>query len=394
MVALGIVTPVLPKLIIEFEQGDMARAAMLVGVFATLWAAMQFVFSPVIGSLSDRFGRRKTILLSNFGLGLDYFLMAWAPTLGWLFVGRVISGITSASYATAFAYIADVTPPRERAGRFGLLGRRVRPGLRHRSRGGRHARRHRPAPAVLDRGRAQHRECRLRLFHPPRIAAPGKSPRLRLAAREPVGSLILLRSHPELFGFAVALFVMYIAHESLPNLFVLYTDYLFRWDPATVGFALAAVGVSSTLVSAGLVRPAVARFGERRTLTAGLLFGVVGFLLFAVAWHPAVLILGIGFVSLWGLAGPSLQGLMSRRVGPTEQGQLQGAMSGIRGITGMIGPFLFTQVFATAIGLTGMRLAGIPYAVAAALLLVALAIAMRVRRLHGNAAPSADGAPL
>ena len=122
MMAVGITAPVLPKLIIEFRAGDVASAAMWVGVFATLWAAMQFIFSPIIGAASDRFGRRPVILLSNFGLGLDYLLMAMAPTLGWLLVGRVISGITSASYPTAGAYIADVTPPADRAGKFGMLG--------------------------------------------------------------------------------------------------------------------------------------------------------------------------------------------------------------------------------------------------------------------------------
>lgn len=378
MMAVGITVPVLPKLIIEFEQGDVARAAWFVGAFATLWAAMQFIFSPIIGALSDRFGRRKVILLSNLGLGLDYMLMAVAPTLGWLFVGRLISGITSASYPTAGAYIADVTPPAERAGKFGMLGAAFGLGFI-------------VGPAVG--GLLGSIDLRLPFwvaaglslantaygyFILPESLPPGRRKPFSLKNAHVFGSFRLLRSHPELFGLASALFVMGLAHEALPNTFVLYADQRYGWSESQVGLALAGIGISSVIVSMLLVKPLVHRLGERRAALFGLSCGIGGFVTFGLAPMGSVFLIGIALVALWGVANPSFQSLMSRRIDASEQGQLQGALGSIRAVTGMVGPLVFTQVFAAAVNRGGAQVLGAPFLLSAVLLLLTLVIGWRV----------------
>jgi DHA1 family tetracycline resistance protein-like MFS transporter len=384
MLALGIIIPVLPKLILGLEDGNMASAISITGVFATSWAAMQFFFSPVLGSLSDRFGRRPVILLSNFGLGFDYLMMALAPNLLWLFIGRLISGVTSASYSTAGAYIADVTAPENRAAKFGLLGAAFGLGFVI-------------GPAVG--GLLGNIDLRLPFWVAGILSLanaaygyfilPESLPAERRAhfdwrKANPLGSFNLLRSHPTLLGLTAVALLYLMAHESLPSVFVLYTDYRYHWDSRTVGLVLATIGICSTLVAALLIRPAVAKFGEQRTLPIGLMFGCVGFAMYALAPTSLLFILAIPIFSIWGLAGPSMQALMSRHVGPSAQGQLQGAFSSLRGITGMIGPLIFTQTFAWAVSIDHrVNLPGAPYLLAMLFLLgslILLAI-LRLRKL-------------
>lgn len=378
MMAVGIIAPVLPKLIIEFQGGDVASAAWYVGLFATIWAAMQFLFLPLIGAASDRFGRRPVILLSNLGLGLDYLLMAVAPTLGWLLIGRLVSGITSASYPTAGAYIADVTPPGERAGRFGMLGAAFGLGFI-------------VGPAVG--GLLGGIDLRLPFWVAAGLSLantaygffilPESLPRERrkpfsLRGASVMGALRLLRSHPELSGLAAAMFMMGLAHEALPNTFVLYTDQRYGWNESQVGLVLALIGVASVVVSMLLVKPLVRRLGERRAALTGLLCGVSGFLCFAFAPGGGLFLIGIGLMALLGIANPSFQSLMSRRISPAEQGQLQGALGSIRALTGMLGPMLFTQVFAAAVRLGDRQTLGAAFVLSAILLVVAVFIGLRV----------------
>ena len=378
MMAVGITVPVLPKLIINFQHGDVARAAWFVGAFATLWAAMQFLFSPIIGVASDRFGRRPVILLSNLGLGLDYILMAMAPSLGWLFIGRVISGITSASYPTAGAYIADVTTPAERAGKFGMLGAAfglgfiVGPAV-----GGVLGGIDLRLPFWVASGLSL-ANAAYGFFILPESLPPEKRKPFHLRNAHVFGSFKLLRSHPELFGLASALFVMGLAHEALPNTFVLYADQRYGWNETDVGLALAVIGVASVVVSMLLVRPLVRRLGERRAALFGLTCGIGGFLTFGLAPSGGIFLMGIALVALWGVANPSFQSLMSRRIDPSEQGQLQGALGSIRAVTGMLGPLVFTQVFAAAVQHGGQPLLGAPFLLSALLLMVTLFIGARV----------------
>jgi DHA1 family tetracycline resistance protein-like MFS transporter len=381
MLALGMIVPVLPKLVLAFEGGDTANAARIYGLFGTVWALMQFVFSPVLGALSDRFGRRPVILLSTLGLGLDYLLMAWAPTLAWLLVGRVVSGITAATFATAGAYIADVTPPERRAGAFGMLGAAFGVGFVL-------------GPAFG--GLLGHVDPRLPfqvagcfslvnvlygLVVLPESLPPERRAPFVWRRANPLGALRLLRSHPTLFGLASASFLGYVAHEVLPSAFVLYTSGRFGWDDRAMGLFLAAVGAGGLVVSGGLVRPIVARWGERRALLAGLVSGALAFTVYGLAPTSVLLCVGLPLQSLWGIANPASQGLMSRHVDPTEQGQLQGAAASLRGIAGLIGPGLFTQTFALAVGSGAeLRLPGAPFVLAAGLLAAAFAIARQATR--------------
>ncbi len=379
MLALGVIVPVLPNLILEFEGGDTASAARIVGVFATVWALMQFVFSPVLGALSDRYGRRRVILISNFGLGCNYVLMAVAPNLAWLFVGRLVSGVTAASMSTAYAYIADVTPPERRAAGFGLLGAAtglgfvLGPALGGLL-GGIDLRLPFWTAAGLSLVNALYG-----LFILPESLPLERRSSFSWRRANPLGSLRFLGSHPELAGLATAAFLSNLAHVVLPSTFVLYAGYRYGWDARAVGLTLAAVGCCSAIVQGGLVRQVVRHFGERRSLLAGLLFGAAGFAIYGAAGNGVVFLLGVPVMALWGLAGPSGQSLMSRRVALNEQGRLQGANSSIMGIAGMIGPGVFTVVFASFIGpQAGLHLPGAPFLLASLMLIASMLLAWRV----------------
>jgi DHA1 family tetracycline resistance protein-like MFS transporter len=379
MFAIGIIIPVLPRLVEDFMGGDTARAAIIYGVFGTAWALMQFLFSPVLGSLSDRFGRRPVILLSNFGLGLDYILMALAPNLRWLFVGRVISGITAASISTAGAYIADVTPPEQRAAKFGLLGAAfgagfvVGPAL-----GGVLGDISPRLPFWVAAGLSLTNGLYGLFVLPESFRREQRTPFYRRKAN-PVGALKLLRSHRELWGFAWVTFLSNLAHAALPSVAVLYMGYRYNWDTKAVGLLLAGVGVCQIIVQGFLVGRVVKALGERQTIVVGLVCGAAGFMIQAMAPNGAIYSTGVVFMSLWGLMGPALQGLMTRLVSPSEQGQLQGANSSVLGIATLIGPLLFTQTFATFIGAhRDWHLPGAPFLLSAVLIVGSLAVALRV----------------
>jgi DHA1 family tetracycline resistance protein-like MFS transporter len=381
MLALGMVIPVLPKLIESFVSGDTARASEYVGVFATVWALMQFVFSPVQGALSDRFGRRPVILVSNFGLGLDYVVMALAPNLAWLFAGRVISGICSASVSTAFAYIADVTPAEQRAARFGMIGAAfgvgfvVGPAL-----GGVLGAFDPRLPFWAAAGASLLNGLYGLLVVPESLPAERRTP-FSWRRANPVGSLLLLRTHRELYGLAAANFLAQVAHVALPTVFVLYADYRYGWGERAVGFTLALVGACAIVVQAGLVGRVVKCFGERGALAIGLLFGALGFAVYGVAPSGWLFCVGVPLMALWGLASPAANGLMSQRVSPSAQGQLQGANASIQGIANLVAPVIFAQLFAYVIGAgRGWNLPGAPFLLAAVLLVAAAALAWRVTR--------------
>jgi DHA1 family tetracycline resistance protein-like MFS transporter len=368
MLALGVVIPVLPKLVESFVAGNTARASEIYGLFGTAWALMQFLFAPVQGALSDRYGRRPVILASNFALGLDYVLMALAPNLLWLFAGRILSGVCAASISTAYAYVADVTAPEKRATSFGMLGAAFGIGFV-------------VGPAVG--GLLGTIDPRLPFW----VAAilsllnglygilvlPESLPHNRRAAiawrgANPFGALQLLRSEPRLAGLAAANFLSYLAHAVLQTTFVLYAGYRYGWDEKDVGLALAVVGVCSIIVQAGLVGRAVSWLGERGALVAGFLSGAAAFAVYGLAPSGSVFTLGIPIMALWGIASPAAQSLMSRCVAATEQGRLQGANSSIQGIANLLGPSLFAFTFAHAIRAEGAwNIPGAPFLLAAAL---------------------------
>jgi len=382
VLSFGIIIPVLPKLIERFMGGNTARAAEIYGLFGTVWALMQFVCSPVLGALSDRFGRRPVILFSNFGLGLDYIVMALAPTINWLFVGRVISGITGASFTAASAYVADVTPPEKRAASYGLVGAAWGLGFILGPAVGGVLGAYDPRLPFWGAAALTLINATYGVFVLPESLPPERRAAFEWKRANPVGALALLRSHPELLGLATVSVLYFLAHQVLPSVFVLYTGYRYGWNESTVGLTLAASGVFGIIVQAGLVKSIVARFGERRTLLIGLFCGAVGFTIYGLARTPTQFWSGLPIFAFMGLFSPSAQGLMTRRVEASAQGQLQGANSSIMGITGLIGPGLFTLTFAASIGAhRNWQLPGAPFLLAALLLVVALLLAWRVTQI-------------
>ena len=380
MIALGIIIPVLPTLILDFLGGNATRAATWLGIFATVFAVMQFFLMPVLGVVSDRVGRRPVILLSNVGLGLDYFVMALAPTIGWLFIGRVISGITAASISTAMAYISDVVIPEKRAGAFGLIGAAfglgfvVGPAL-----GGWLGAVDPRLPFWVAGGLSLLNAAYGFLVLPESLAQERRRA-FTLRRANPVGSLVLLRSHPELFRLSVVQFIGYTAHEVV-QIYVLYAIYRYAWGEKAVGLSLAFVGVCTVVISGGMVRPLVARLGERRTLYLGYFLGAAGMAVMGWASSSFLFMVGVTLMSLWALAGPAAQGMMTHRVSASEQGELQGAISSLRAIAMLIGPGLFSFTFAWFINAKhGWVLPGAPWYLAAALLFVAVAMARTVQQ--------------
>jgi DHA1 family tetracycline resistance protein-like MFS transporter len=387
MLALGLIMPILPKLVESFVDNDTARAARIFGLFGTAWALMQFVFSPILGGLSDRFGRRPIVLLSNFGLALDYVLMALAPSLIWLFVGRVISGITSASVSTAFAYIADITPAERRAAVFGKIGAAFGAGfILGPAIGGLLGGIDPRLPFWAAAGLSFANTFYGLLILPESLPRDRRSP-FRWVSANPIGALHLLRSDRVLAGLSVVNFVAQLAHVVLPSTFVLYATYRFGWDATTVGLTLAMVGICAMAVQGLAIGPIVRRLGERRALVLGLACGAAGFLIFGVAPTGPLSWLGIPVMALWGVSGAALQALTTQLVKPEQQGQLQGATTSVQSVSQLLGPFLFTLTFAYFIGAQApVKLPGAPFLLAAALLLLALVIA--VRTLAARAKPA------
>ncbi len=380
MLAFGIIIPVFPHLVQEMIGGDIATAAKWTGIMGAMFGLMQFVFSPIQGALSDRFGRRPVILLSNLGLGLDFIVMALAQSLPVLFIGRLVSGISAASFTTANAYIADVTPKEKRAAAFGLLGAAfglgfiIGPAL-----GGLLASVSPRLPFWVAGGLALANFCYGWLILPESLPKERRTPRFDLKGANPLGALRLLRRYPLALGLAIVVFLVQLAQYSLNATFVLFTEYRFQWGPKEVGYTLGLVGVCSGIVQAGLIRKLVPRFGERRLMLAGLVFGIGGFLTLCFGSHPVVFLLGIPLLALSGLGGPTSQSIMTQQVDPHEQGRLQGAISSLAGLATIFGPFLFTQVFAAFIGADAvLHLPGAAFLLSAVLLACGFVLGWRV----------------
>ena len=390
ILAFGMIIPVLPHLLASFLEGDLSRTAVVHGLFASSFMVMQFIFSPVQGALSDRFGRRPIILLSNLGLGLDFLLMAVAQTLPLLFIGRVLSGITSASFSTANAYIADVTPPQDRAAAYGKIGMAFGIGfVLAPAVGGLIGDANPRLPFWIAAGLSIANFCHGWFVLPESLPLERRAP-FSWKRANPIASLSFLAHHPEVFALAGVLFLMQLAHIVYPSVFVLYADYRFDWGPKMVGYTLAGVGILSVIVQGGLIKRFIARFGERKTLLLGLAFGAAGFLLYGLAPSGAWFWAAMPIAALWGIATPAAQSLMTRQVAPNEQGRLQGAIVSLSSVAGILGPTIFTRAFSDAAGRgPDNAWVGITFWLAAAMLLTGLWLAWRATRLASEATPPA-----
>lgn len=346
VMAFGLIIPVLPHLLKKVTGGEIADATLWHGLFATGFMAMQFLAQPIQGALSDRFGRRPVILISNAGLAIDFLIMALAETLPLLFIARLLAGATSASFSTANAYIADVTPPEKRSAAFGRLGMAFGIGFTvspvmgawlgavdlH-------------LPFWVAAGLCAANFC-YGFFVLPESLPPERRAPFDWRRANPLGSLRLLRQHPGLFPLAGVSFLMALAHLVYPTTFVLYADYRFGWGLEMVGWTLLMVGVLTVIVQGGLVGRVARTFGDRRTVLIGAAAGTLGFALYALAptgyWFWAAM----PVAAMWAVAGPAVQSLMTSRVSPQEQGRLQGAIGSLNSIAGIVGPTMFTQPLA------------------------------------------------
>lgn len=394
VLAFGVIIPVLPHLVQAFVGGKADTAAYWIGAFGFVFAAIQFVTSPIQGALSDRFGRRPVILLSCLGLGLDFIFMALAPSLAWLFVGRIISGMTSASFTTANAYVADVTAPEQRARSFGLIGAAFGVGF---------------IIGPLIGGVLGDIDLRLPFWFaaglallnfayglfvlPESLAPANRTARFDWSHANPFGSIKLLRSYPQVFGLAAVVFIANLAHYVYPSIFVLFADYRFGWGQKEVGYVLAVVGVLSVIVNVALVGKMVGWLGERRALLFSLACGAVGFGIYGAAGVGWLFLLGLPISALWAISAPATQALITRQVGPEVQGRIQGALMSLVSMAGIVGPALFAGSFGYFIGdRAPVHLPGAPWYIAAVLLLVALVVAWRYAAVPARQAASPDAA--
>jgi len=382
VLAFGLIIPVLPHLVQDFVGGSFASAALWVGIFGTAFAAVQFISAPIQGALSDRYGRRPVILLSCLGLGLDFIFMALANSLPWLMVGRIISGIASASFTTANAYIADITPKENRAKAFGMIGAAFGVGfILGPLIGGWLGSIGLRLPFWFAAGLALLNFLYGWLVLPESLPPEKRSKKFEWSHANPIGSLGLLRRYPQVFGLAAVVLLANLAHYVYPSVFVLFADYRFGWGPREVSWVLAAVGVFSVIVQAGLIGVVVKRVGERRALLFGLACGVVGFLIYAFAEVGWVFLIGLPISALWGMAGPATQSLITQQVEADVQGRIQGAIMSLVSLAGIVGPMLFTGAFALFIGEQApAHLPGAPWLVASILLCAAWVVGWRYAR--------------
>jgi DHA1 family tetracycline resistance protein-like MFS transporter len=393
IIAMGIIIPVLPSLIEEFA-GSNAAAGWYNGVFVALWALMQFVCSPIVGSLSDQYGRRPVILVSTLGLSADYVLMALAPNLWWLALGRIIAGVTSSSFTTVFAYMADITPPEGRARAYGLIGAAfsggfvIGPAI-----GGFMGEISPRAPFWLAAAMGGIAFL-YGVFVLPESLAPGKRMAFSWKRANPFGAMVLLRSHIELFGLAVVNFLLYFAHHVFSAVFVVYAGYRYGWGAWEVGALLALVGVLDMIVQGVLVGPMVKRFGDRAVMVFGLFGGAAGIACMGLAPDWITFTLAMLPNALWGLAMPTLQSLMTRHVSESEQGQLQGANMSVASIAGVLSPLFFGWVYShTVYEGAPVWYSGLSLLIAAGVLLTAALygwwVARQAERLEAVKQPAA-----
>lgn len=376
MLAFGIVLPVLPLLISDLG-GGAGDGALTFGLMQTIWAALQFTCAPLLGAISDRVGRRPVLLFSNAGLGLQWVIMALAPSLPWLFVGRIISGVASASVVTANAYVADVTPPERRAAAFGMMGAAFGLGFVLGPAFGGFLGSIDPRLPFWAAAGMNGLAFLYGVFLLPESLPKERRSAIDWSKANPAGALIFLRTKPGIGPLALVKFLSDLAHVVLPATFVLYAAHRYGWGPRDVGAMLAVTGVLSILVQAGLTGAIVKAIGARQALLLGLLSGAAAFTIYGIAPTGQWFLVGLPFGALYGLVNAAAQSLLTGAVGPQDQGKLQGALGGLQGFAGLVGPTLFTGTFAAAIAAGPAGLPGASFLLGAAILLVGAALAGR-----------------
>ena len=390
--SIGLMVPILPNLLKQFTGGDTAAAVEWNVVFATCGGAMSFLAGPILGMMADRWGRRPVLLICLAGLGLDFLFMAFAPSLGWLLVGRLISGATSGVFSTANAYVADVTAPQERAQAFGWMGAAFNVGfLAGPALGGLLGQVNLRLPFMVAAALTLANALYGLLILPESLPPERRAARFVATKANPLGSLRLLRSRSGLSGLAGIYFLNQLAQMVWPSVFVLYIGYRYGWSPAAVGLNMMAGGVLGVGVQSFLVRPVIGRFGERGALLGGSFAAVVAFCWYGLAPTGLAYIACMPISCLAGLINPGLQGLMTRRVGVDEQGRLQGANQSMAGLASVIGPSLFGLSFAWAVRHPGAQVPGLPLLIAAVITAGCVVIGLRMRLESGAVVRLSEG---
>ncbi|MBI1950748.1 MAG: TCR/Tet family MFS transporter [Acidobacteria bacterium] len=390
-IGFGIILPVLPALIMELTGEGLSRASIYGGWLWFVYAVMQFFCAPVLGNLSDRFGRRPVILFSLLALGLDYLIMGLAPALVWLFAGRTVAGMAGASFTPAYAYLADVSPPEKRAQNFGLVGAAFGVGfILGPATGGLLGEIGPRAPFFAAAGLAL-LNATFGWFVLPESLAPESRRPFDLKRANPVGTLLQVRRYPSVIGLAAALFLWQLGHQVLPSTWSFYTMLQFQWSEAAVGASLAFVGIIMAISTGGLTRVLVPRLGERQAALAGLLSGATAYFGYALATRGWMM---YAWMLTWlfaGLVHPSMMAIMSRKIPADAQGELQGGVASLYSISTIVGPPLMTQIFGYfSADRAPLRLPGAAFICAA---LLALGGALLLLRAIRAAAPSAAFVP-
>ncbi len=375
---IGVIVPVLPKLVEELQGGNVQAAAHSVGWLGALYALMQFIFSPVLGSLSDRFGRRPVILASLFGSGIDYLVLAWAPTIGWLYLARIVSGITAANFSAASAYIADVTPPEKRAAGFGMIGAAFGLGfIAGPAIGGLLGEHGLRVPFLVAAGITLLNWVYGAFVLPESLAPENRRP-FTWASAHPIKALAALSRWPLVMGLAGTHFLTMIASNIYPCLWVLYTGNRYGWNSKQVGLSLALVGVMAAIVQGGLAGRILKVIGERRGVYSGLLAMAVAMGCYGAATQGWMVYWIILVGSLAGIGSPAIQSLISQAVPADEQGAVQGALNSITSVSGIIAPLLWTGIFSWSIAPErSIQLPGLSFYGASLVSLIAAFLAWR-----------------
>lgn len=383
VIGFGIIIPVVPKLITRLIDGNLSLASEYGGWLMMVYALMQFVFAPVLGNLSDRYGRRPVLLFSLFGFGLDYLFTAYAPTIAWLFVGRIVAGITGASFTTAMAYIADITPPEKRAQNFGIIGAAfglgfiIGPVI-----GGLLVDFGPRAPFLFAAG-LTFVNWLYGFFILPESLSLENRRKFEWKRANPVGSLLQIKKYPGLAGLIVSFVLIYIAAHAVQSTWAYYNMEKFGWHEKEVGISLGIVGAMVAFVQGFLIRKTLPKLGQKKSVYLGLLLYSIGMFLFGIATQGWMMYAFTILYCLGGIAGPALQGIMSNEVPPNEQGELQGALTSLISVTTIVGPFLMTYLFAHFTGPSApIQFPGAPFIAGGLMLLISAWLAYRY--LHGK----------
>ena len=378
VIGLGIIIPVIPSLIHELTGGDMSEAARYGGWLIGSYALVQFLCAPFVGALSDRFGRRPVLLLSLLGFGIDYLVLALAPSIGWLFIARIVAGFFGASFTTGAAYIADVSSPEKRAQNFGMIGAAFGLGfIIGPVTGGLLGEIGSRVPFFAAAGLTLLNGLYGYFILPESLPIENRRA-FQWKRANPLGTLMALKRYPAVASLIGSLTFIYIASHAVQGTWSYFSMEKFGWTESMVGYSLGAVGIMSALVKGLLIRVVIPKLGPYKALIAGIMLNLTGLVLFSLASQGWMLFLFIIPYTLGGIAGPALQGILSNQVPANEQGELQGALTSMMSATGIVGPLIMTSIFAYfAHSKAGFYFPGAPFLAGAILVGIALFLILR-----------------